>query len=321
MRGLCLFFACSTILLAVSGCASSSDAVESNHSLKRIAITFDDAPRNDGAFFSGPERTQKLIEALNEADVGQAAFFVTTRNIKTDADADRVRAYAAAGHVIANHSHAHDWLRNTAASDYLADIDKASKRLEVYDNGRPWFRYPYLDEGRDREKREAVASGLRERGLSNGYVTVDNYDWYLNSLAVERKASGECLNLEALKTLYVGMLVDAVLFYDAIALEWHGRSPAHVLLLHENDLAALFVADLAVALREKGWRIVSADEAYEDVIGSFTPRTSFNGQGRVAAIAHALGASGRDLVQPLEDETVLDALFTEQVTQVCETGQ
>jgi hypothetical protein len=44
-----------------------------------------------------------------------------------------------------------------------------------------------------------------------------------------------------------------------------------MLLLHETDLAALFIPDLVAALRKTGWRIVSADEAYRDPIGRLQP--------------------------------------------------
>jgi hypothetical protein len=84
-----------------------------------------------------------------------------------------------------------------------------------------------------------------------------------------------------------------------------------VLLLHENDLAALFVDDLAEALRRKGWTIVPAIEAYQDPIATQLPDTLFNGQGRVAALARSHGAGPRDLVSEWEDEARLRALFVD----------
>ena len=51
---------------------------------KRIALSFDDIPRFPGAFMTPDERTVTLIEALKEAGVEQAAFFVTTGNLDED---------------------------------------------------------------------------------------------------------------------------------------------------------------------------------------------------------------------------------------------
>jgi peptidoglycan/xylan/chitin deacetylase (PgdA/CDA1 family) len=274
---------------------------------RRIALSFDDAPTADGALFSGSRRTSALIRALAEAGVEQAAFFVTTRNLHGSAEERRLRAYAEAGHVLANHSHGHQWLSRTPAADYLEDIDRASRTLASFDGTRPWFRFPFLDEGSDAARRDGIRDGLAERGMHNGYVTVDNYDWYLAAKTDEAVRAGKDVDFEALRKTYVDMLLGSVEFYDAIARQALGRSPAHVLLLHENDLAAMYAGDLVRALRDAGWRIVPIDEAYADPIAKMLPDTLFNGQGRVAALARAAGKPARELVQASEDEAWIDA--------------
>ena len=70
-----------------------------------------------------------------------------------------------------------------------------------------------------------------------------------------------------------------------MAKEVLGRSPKHVLLLHENDLAALFIKDLIKHIRESGGKIISPAEAYKDPIADFIPNVLMNNQGRIAAIA------------------------------------
>ena len=121
------------------------------------------------------------------------------------------------------------------------------------------------------------------------------------------------MDMAELGALYVETLVQASNFYDQIALQTIGRSPAHVLLLHETDLAALYVDDLVVALRRDGWDIISMDEAYTDPIASIEPDTWFLGSGRVAAIAHTRGRKPVDLVHERTDEDVLDRLFRDSV--------
>jgi peptidoglycan/xylan/chitin deacetylase (PgdA/CDA1 family) len=292
--------------------ATSAGAAE-----KRIALSFDDVPRHAGGFFTPDERAIRLIAALARAGVEQAGFFVTVGGLDRPdgrGGEDRIRAYAAAGHVIGNHSTSHPWLSRTELGEYLADIDDAEAWLRGRAGYRPWFRYPYLDEGRrDLEKRDAVRAALRERGLANAYVTVDNYDWHLDALASKAKREGRPLSLEGLRDLYVETLVQAAEFSDDIAVRALGRSPAHVLLLHETDLAALFVEDLVGGLRATGWEIVTLDEAYADPIAAREPDTWFLGGGRVAALAHEKGWEPRLLVHERTDEAVLDRLFAERV--------
>ncbi len=240
---------------------------------KRIALTFDDAPRPSGAYFEPTARRTALISALKTARVKQAAFFVNPGKL-TGSDDERIMAYARAGHVIANHGFSHIRLSDSSVEAYLADIDRASVWLKGRKGARPWFRFPYLDEGRkDKIKRDAVREGLNARGLRNGYVTAESSDWHIESLTTAAKRDNQPIDMAALRDLYVTWHVDAANFYDDLAVKAIGRSPAHVLLLHENDVAALFVGDLVNALRRDGWTIVRADEAYADPMSRALPNT------------------------------------------------
>ena len=242
---------------------------------KRIALTFDDVPRARGAFFTPDQRTERLIAALKLARVRQAAFFVTPGNLARPdgvGGEQRINFYVRAGHVIANHSFSHQALSTTATADYVADIDRAEAWLNGRKGRRPWFRFPFLNEGRgDKVKRDAVRAALKARGLRNGYVTVDGADWKLEALTAKAVASGKPVDMAALRTLYVETMVEAADFNDRLARQTIGRSPAHVLLLHETDLAALFMPDLVAGLRKAGWKIVTADQAFADPIGQAMP--------------------------------------------------
>ena len=283
---------------------------------KRIALSFDDIPRSAGGFMTPDERTVRLIAGLAEAGVEQAGFFVTTGNLEEpdgQGGEARIRAYAAAGHAIANHSHSHPWFNQTAIADYIADVDKAETWLETMPGKRPWYRFPYLDEGRDIERRDAMRAWLRQRGLINGYVTIDDYDWHIDDLARRAIAEGRQVDADALRTLYVETLVGTANFYEAMAQRTLGRSPAHVLLLHETDIAALYMVDLVAALRADGWSIVTMDEAYADPIAQVEPDTLYLGGGRLAAIAAAAGEAPETLVYERTDEDELTRLFEERV--------
>ncbi len=246
---------------------------------KRIALTFDDVPREQGAFFTSKERSQKIIAALKSAGVKQAAFFVNPAKLM-DADRaggeERIAAYVNAGHVIANHSNTHLHLGSSTAAAYLADIDAAETWLKGRKGYRPWFRFPYLFEGGDdKGKRDAVRAGLKQRGLQNGYVTADGSDWNLEALTQAAQKEGKKMDMKALRRLYVTSQMSAVAYHDEMARMTLGRSPAHVMLLHETDLAAMYIGDFVTELQRNGWRIISADEAFADPIAKALPDVPF----------------------------------------------
>lgn len=268
-----------TLLFAIlSACASPSLPASSQappaHT-KRIALTFDDVPRQRGAYFDDEERTSRLIAELQRAGVEQAAFFLNPGRIADSPGAEvRIARYVAAGHVIANHSANHPHLSSTTAADYLDDIDAAEVWLQGREGYRPWFRFPFLDEGRrDKVKRDAVRAGLAKRGLRNGYVTAEASDWFYENAVIEALKDGKDIDRDALRNLYVESHVEAAETFAAVAERTLDRQPAHVMLLHETDLNALYIADMVAALEAKGWQIITADEAYADPIGTLMSDT------------------------------------------------
>jgi peptidoglycan-N-acetylglucosamine deacetylase len=242
---------------------------------KRIAFTFDDVPRGRGAFFTPAERTARLIAGLHKSGIRQAAFFLVPGQIGHDdglGGEERIGAYVAAGHVIANHSFTHRHLSELTVADYVADLDRAEAWLKGREGRRPWFRYPFLDEGGDDNAKVAsVRAALGARGLHNGYATIDGSDWNIEGQTAEAVKAGKTIDMDALRELYVSTMVGAADFADTLSLRTWGRQPAQVIVLHETDVAALFIADLASALRRDGWTIITADEAYADPIARLAP--------------------------------------------------
>jgi peptidoglycan/xylan/chitin deacetylase (PgdA/CDA1 family) len=300
------------LALLVSAAAPAADG-------KRIALTFDDAPRSPGPFLTPDQRTVKLIASLRRAGVRQAAFFVNPGNLAQpwakDGE-DRLTAYVAAGHVIADHSMTHPHLSGPtglSAEAYLANIDQAEAWLKGRDGYRPWFRFPFLDEGgSDKAKRDAVRAGLKARGLSNGYVTVDGSDWNMEANAIAAVRAGKRIDMRALHDLYVETMVGAAEFYDGLARKALGRSPAHIFLMHETDLAALWVADVVAELRKRGWEIVTADAAFADPISRIEPDVPSAQGPRSELIAWQKGLPAPRWYDR-DDVKIANALFAERV--------
>jgi peptidoglycan/xylan/chitin deacetylase (PgdA/CDA1 family) len=246
---------------------------------KRIAFTFDDVPRGRGAFFTPDERTKRLIAGLRKGGVRQAGFFLVPGQVGHDdgiGGEQRIGAYVAAGHVIADHSFTHPHLSEMTAADYMADVDKAEAWLRGREGRRPWFRYPFLDEGGDdKAKVASVRAALKARGLRNGYATVDGSDWNIEGQTADAVGAGKAIDMDALRELYVSTMVGAADFADQLSRKTWGRQPAQVIVLHETDVAALFIADLAKALRKDGWTIITADEAYSDPIAKLAPEVPY----------------------------------------------
>uniref|UniRef100_UPI0035CCA6DA polysaccharide deacetylase family protein n=1 Tax=uncultured Sphingomonas sp. TaxID=158754 RepID=UPI0035CCA6DA len=284
------------------------------HADKRIALTFDDVPRGPGAFYTPEQRTTLLIAALRDSGVEQAAFFANPGRIgPANGGGARLAAYAAAGHVIADHTFSHRDVASMRAPAFLADVDKAEAWLKGRPGYRPWLRFPGLNQGgRDMAKRRAVIDGLTARGLQIAWVSVDGSDWNIEAQTIAAKRAGVAIDDAALRDLYVETMVRSADFSDALMRRTVRRSPPHVLLLHETDIAARYLPDLVAGLRKDGWEIVTADAAFADPLYHDTSDfVSANGT-LPEALAWRQHVGGK-LYYERNDLPLADRLFAERV--------
>lgn len=275
---------------------------------REIAFTFDDAPTPDSALMTGQERTKRLIDVLIAAKVPDALFFVKADYINSDTQ-KRLEQYTAAGFHLANHSYSHKSASELGTLDYPADVYKAHLLLKPLKNFLPYHRFPYLHYGKDVTAITSLQQSLTELGYKDGYVTIDNFDWYISSLLTKAAEEKKAIDYDKARKLYVEMLYESIEFYDAIAKKSLGRSPQHVMLLHESDAAALFVGDLMTHLRAKGWKIITPQQAYQDPIARNFPNVAFHKQGRIAAIANSKGVPESELRHPSENTEYIDKAF------------
>ncbi|GAA4358234.1 polysaccharide deacetylase family protein [Kangiella marina] len=279
---------------------------------KEIAITFDDSPRGASGYFDGPTRAKTLIKALKDHKVEQVAFFSVSKRLD-DEGIKRLKSYNDAGHIIANHTHSHPDINKLSLDEYSADFLKADKRLSQFDNFEKWFRFPYLREGDTKDKRDGMRSLLYEHGYRNAYITLNNYDWYIESLFQESIKQSMNIDMDRMSRFYVSVLMEGIEYYDELAEKHLERSPKHVLLLHEMDISALFIGDLVDELRQRGWKIITPEEAYTDDIAHFETDTvlKFN-PGRIGEVAIGKGQR-KGLWHKTLDEKYLQQRFEQEV--------
>lgn len=279
---------------------------------KEIAITFDDSPRNASGYFDGPTRAKTLINELKKHNVEQVVFFSVSKRLDEEG-IQRLKTYSDAGHIIANHTHSHPNFNDLPLKEYQQDFLIADKKLKEFDNFQKLFRFPYLREGDTFVKRDGMRLLLKDMGYRNAYITLNNYDWYIEQLFQDAVAKGLEVNLEKLRRFYVETLMQSIEYYDQVAVAHLGRSPKHVLLLHEMDISALFIGDLVYELRKNGWKIITAEAAYADDIAKYQIESPLKyNPGRIGEIARDNGQK-KGLWHKTLNEKYLKQQFNRQV--------
>ena len=101
---------------------------------------------------------------------------------------------------------------------------------------------------------------------------------------------------------YLQHVWDRAQYYDSLSQKVLGRSVKHTLLIHHTQLNALFLNDLIVMFRSKGWRIISAREAFQDPVFQMEPDIVPAGESIVWSLAKATGRFDSLLRYPGEDD-------------------
>ena len=131
-----------------------------------------------------------------------------------------------------------------------------------------WFRFPWLDYGNlkdfggTKEKKVAAYDMLKRMGYKEGYVSIYTYDWYVDGKLQEAIKSGKKVDFENLRKVYLSLVKQWCDHFIDIY-EKKGLDVTHALLLHSNDVNALFLDDMLTMVKGSGWNIVSPEEAFE----------------------------------------------------------
>jgi peptidoglycan/xylan/chitin deacetylase (PgdA/CDA1 family) len=131
----------------------------------QMALTFDDGPNDP--------HTMHLLDVLARHDA-KATFFLIGKYVRQGPEI--VRAIAAAGHEIGNHTHSHPNLTFVSAARLRQELEDCQKSLEdALGTKTSLFRPPFGG------RRPSVLRTARRMGLSPVMWSVTAYDWSAKS--------------------------------------------------------------------------------------------------------------------------------------------
>jgi peptidoglycan/xylan/chitin deacetylase (PgdA/CDA1 family) len=236
---------------------------------QELAITFDDLPLN-GTLPPGMTRTelvQRVVKVLKHYHVPPVYGFVNARRFEGDQDgAQALKHWVAAGEHVGNHTYSHPDLNKVTSELFMADVYQNEPVLELLGNGDDWhwFRYPFLREGDTLEKRRSVRAALTQRGYRIAEVTLDYEDYLWNSPYARCVATHDAQSLRWLHSSYLAFASEYIDADRQMAHLTLGRDPSHVLLLHLGAFSDTILPDLLTLLRQKGFKLVTLEEAQRD---------------------------------------------------------
>lgn len=227
-----------------------------------VALSFEDAPGPTTPLL-GADRTKQLIAGLRRSQVDQAIFFAVGKYVDAQGP-KRLKQYAEAGHVIGSQGYSLQTVDQLGATEFIKDMKHNDLVVKDLPGFKMWFRFPELNQGSTTEARDNVREWIYHMLYGRSHATINTPDQQLDALVQQGVAEGRRFDSDKLKALYVSVMMQCLDHYDQLARSVVGASPRHMLRLHENDLAALYVGDLVQAIRASGSAVVKATDAFND---------------------------------------------------------
>ena len=275
-----------------------------------ISFTFDDGldPRVQS---QAETWTSQMLSALAKANV-KAMLFPAGKIVGSPEGMSLVKKWSDAGHNVGNHTYSHENLGSEQISleRFAADVLVADEMFKGLRGWMPRLRFPYLKEGESASKRDGMRQWMQAHEYLPAPVSIDASDWYYNDRYLEWRKSHLADDASPYKQAYLSHLWNRAKYYDGLAKNVIGRSPAHVIVLHTSAINAAFLPDVLAMFQSRGWKIISPAEAFRDAIYSEKPSTVPAGESIVWALAKQANLPG--LRYPAEDDVyekpILDAL-------------
>ncbi|HYJ78151.1 MAG TPA: polysaccharide deacetylase family protein [Longimicrobiaceae bacterium] len=241
-------------------------------SARAVAITFDDLPASQSGDLERIRGvTDRLLAAIRAHGVPAVGF---VNEIKLEVPGEReartglLRRWVDAGLELGNHTYSH--LAVTAAplervrEDVVRGEPVTRALLAEREMRLRWFRHPQLRTGADAATRSAYARFLADRGYTVAPVTFDNQEWVFAGAYHRARSRGDSAAARCVAEAYVPYMERTFAFFEELSREVVGREIPQVLLLHANELNADHFGALAAALRRRGYRFVTLDQALAD---------------------------------------------------------
>jgi peptidoglycan-N-acetylglucosamine deacetylase len=236
---------------------------------QEVALTFDDLPAH-GPLPPGMTRldvAKSIIATLKAANAPQVYGFINAVKLEqVPEDRAVLEEWRAAGYLLGNHTYSHLSLTDNTVEAFEKDIaaNEPALRSLMGKEDWHWFRYPFLWEGETLEKRDAVRAYLKDRGYRVAQVTLDFEDYAWNAPFARCAAKNDQKSIEWLKSSYLDTARQYIELDQKMSQMVFGRDVKHVFLLHLGGFQTVMLPQLLDLLKQKGFRLVTLEEAESD---------------------------------------------------------
>jgi peptidoglycan/xylan/chitin deacetylase (PgdA/CDA1 family) len=210
-----------------------------------------------------------MTAALRAAGISGVYGFVNAVKVQDDPATEQVlRDWRASGMMLGNHGWSHRHLSEMSTAEFEQELVKNEAVLQraAPRSDWRWFRYPFLDEGKDAEQRVAAREVLAKHGYRVAAVSISFDDWKWTAPYARCTARHDPAAIAELERMYLAAAQESVTVSRDAAMKLLGRDIPYVLLMHVSAMSAHMMPQLISLYRSAGFRFVTLPQAESDPI-------------------------------------------------------
>jgi len=244
-----------------------------------VALTVDDLPFviGDGTRPMLPRdgkaaaaANKKLLRGFRHHHLPVTGFAIQngTEDLGPNSGTTILHTWVRGGLDLGNHTYAHSNFNDLSVEQFEDQIIRGEATIVPLMSaaGRKveFFRFPANHTGDTKEKHDAVANFLAERGYRLAPCTIETSDWMFDQAYALMLARKDRASAARLRTDYLAFTGTQIDYFQRLNTQVFGYEPPQIMLIHDNQLNADVIEKLLALFEKRQYRWVSLSVAESD---------------------------------------------------------
>jgi peptidoglycan/xylan/chitin deacetylase (PgdA/CDA1 family) len=215
---------------------------------------------------------RKLMKEFTRHKVPVTGFVIqkSVENLGLASGTEILREWTRRGFDLGNHTYAHPDSNNLTIEQYEDQITRGEAAfvpvMKAAGRKPEFFRFPFNHTGDTKEKRDALAAFLAQRGYRLAPCTMETSDWMFNNAYVRMLARHDHAAAARLRADYLVFTSAQIDYFAGLNTQVLGYEPPEIMLLHDNKLNADVIGKVLALFEKKQYRWISLAQAESDLV-------------------------------------------------------
>lgn len=254
-------------------------AVSLGAQTRTVALTVDDLPFVRTDTNSGPlpavdkqaaAANRKLLDGFVRHHVPVTGFVIQkgVEELGIGPGTGILRQWTQRGSDLGNHTYAHPNFDDVTVEEFEDQITRGEATfvplMKAAGRKPEFFRFPFNHTGDTKEKHDAVAAFLAQRGYRLAPCTIETSDWMFAAAYGRMQARHDAASAARLRADYLAFSAAQIDYFIGLNKQVWGYEAPQIMLIHDNQLNADVIEDLLDLFEKKQFRFISLNEAESD---------------------------------------------------------